>query len=91
MHRTTLRDFQLRPRETFLYTCEGMDLWEWEFRVFDSQVGGKGDEVPVCLAGRGASPPEFSGGNLWAVVSAVPSSSESCVTTRFLLLSTNLG
>jgi hypothetical protein len=61
-HRTALRDFQLRPRETFLYTCGGIDDWEWEFRVLDSQVGGNGDEVPVCLAGRGASPPEYCGG-----------------------------
>src|SRR5262250_1735221 len=29
LHRITLRDFQLRPRETFLYTCGGIDLWEW--------------------------------------------------------------
>src|SRR6516225_3233684 len=62
VQRKTLRDFQLRPRETFLYTCGGLDLWEWEFRVLDSQVGGNGDEAAVCLAGRGASPPEFCGG-----------------------------
>jgi len=62
VHRKTLRDFQLRPHETFLYTCGGIDLWEWEFRVLDSQVGGNGDDVPVCLAGRGASPPECCGG-----------------------------
>src|SRR6516162_8709094 len=61
-HRTALRDFQLRPRKTFLYTCGGLDLWEWEFRVLDSQVGGNGDEAAVCLAGRGASPPEHCGG-----------------------------
>jgi Plasmid pRiA4b ORF-3-like protein len=62
VHRTTLRDFQLRSRETFLYTCGGLDLWEWEFRVLASESGSKGDEAPVCLAGRGASPPEFCGG-----------------------------
>ena len=61
-HRTALRDFQLRPRETFLYTCGGLDLWEWEFWLLDSHMGGNGDEVPVCLAGRGASPPECCGG-----------------------------
>ncbi len=61
VHRKTLRDFQLRPRETFLYTCGGLDLWEWEFRVLDSQMGGNGDDVSVCLAGRGASPPECCG------------------------------
>jgi len=62
VHRTTLRDFQLRPRETFLYTCGGIDLWEWEFRLLDSEVGSRGDDAPVCLAGRGASPPEYCGG-----------------------------
>jgi hypothetical protein len=58
----TLRDFQLRPREIFLYTCGGIDLWEWEFRLLDSETGSSGDEAPVCLAGRGASPPECCGG-----------------------------
>jgi Plasmid pRiA4b ORF-3-like protein len=62
VQRKTLRDFQLRPRETFLYTCGGMDLWEWEFRVLDSEAGSNGDDTPVCLAGRGASPPECCGG-----------------------------
>lgn len=57
-----LRDFRLRPRETFLYTCGGIDLWEWEFRVLDQQAGADGDDAPVCLAGRGAAPPEHCGG-----------------------------
>ena len=26
----TLREFQLRPSETFLYTSGAIDLWEWE-------------------------------------------------------------
>jgi hypothetical protein len=60
--RKTLRDFQLRPRETFLYTCGGIDLWEWEFRLLDSEAGSNGDDTPVCLASRGASPPEYCGG-----------------------------
>src|ERR1035441_6715986 len=62
VQRTTLREFQLRPRETFLYTCGGIDLWEWEFRLLDSEVGSNGDDAPVCLVGRGASPPEYCGG-----------------------------
>jgi hypothetical protein len=53
----TLRDFQLRPRETFLYTCGAIDLWEWEFRLLDQEPGDDGDEAPVCLGGRGAAPP----------------------------------
>ena len=51
VQRKTLRDFQLRPCETFLYTCGGLDLWEWEFRVLALEAGNKGDEAPVCLAG----------------------------------------
>src|ERR1017187_5804310 len=62
VQRTTLREFRLRPRETFLYTCGGIDLWEWEVRLLDSEAGSHGDEAPVCLAGRGASPPECCGG-----------------------------
>ena len=62
VQRKTLRDFRLRPRETFLYTCGGIDLWEWEFRLLDSVAGGNGDEAPLCLAGRGAAPPEYCGG-----------------------------
>jgi hypothetical protein len=62
VHRVTLQDFQLHPRETFLYTCGGIDDWEWEFRVLAAGAGSDGDDVPVCLAGRGASPPEFCGG-----------------------------
>jgi hypothetical protein len=49
VQRTTLREFRLRPRETFLYTCGGIDLWEWEFRLLDSEVGSNGDDAPVCL------------------------------------------
>ena len=62
VQRTTLREFQLRPRETFLYTCGGIDLWEWEVRLLDAEVGSHGDDAAVCLAGRGASPPECCGG-----------------------------
>jgi len=58
----TLRDFQLRPRETFLYTCGAIDLWEWEFRLLDQQAGADGDDVPLCLGGRGVTPPEHCGG-----------------------------
>jgi hypothetical protein len=31
-------------------------------RLLDSEAGSHGDEAPVCLAGRGASPPECCGG-----------------------------
>lgn len=58
----TLRDFQLRPQEKFLYICGAIDLWEWEFRLLDQAAGADGDDVPVCLGGRGAAPPEHCGG-----------------------------
>ncbi len=58
----TLRDFQLRPRETFLYTCGAIDLWEWEFRLLDQELGRDGDQTSLCLGGRGAAPPEHCGG-----------------------------
>ena len=58
----TLRDFQLRPQETFLYTCGAIDLWEWEFRLLDQEAGVADDDRPICLGGRGAAPPEYCGG-----------------------------
>ena len=58
----TLRDFQLRPRETFLYTCGAIDLWEWEFRLLHQEAGTDGDEVSRGLGGRGAAPPAHCGG-----------------------------
>ena len=57
-----LREFQLRPQEKFLYTCGAIDLWEWELRLLDQEDGADGDKVPICLAGRGAAPPEYFGG-----------------------------
>ena len=57
-----LRDFQLRPREKFLYNCGAIDDWEWEFRLLDQQFGASGHTAPICIAGRGAAPPEYCGG-----------------------------
>ena len=57
-----LRDFRLHRQETFLYTLGAMDQWEWELRVIDLQEGTRGDEVPVCVEGRGATPPQYCGG-----------------------------
>jgi len=55
----TLREFQLRPTETFLYTCGVIDLWEWEVRLLDVEPGSQDDDAPLCLGGRGAAPPQF--------------------------------
>ena len=57
-----LRDFQLHRQEKFLYVCDVMDLWEWDVRVLDIQQGIEDDHTPLCLGGRGASPPEHCGG-----------------------------
>lgn len=62
VHRKSLEDFHLRPRDSFRYTCSWLDLWEWEVRVLASELGTTGNEAPPCLAGRGAAPPECCGG-----------------------------
>src|SRR5215471_13568476 len=58
----TLREFQRRPTETFRYTCGAIDLWDWEVRLLDQEPGSVNDDVPLCLGGRGAAPPQFCGG-----------------------------
>src|SRR5215471_800686 len=58
----TLREFQLRPTETFRYTCGAIDLWEWEVRRLDEDPGSVGADAPLCLGGRGAAPPQYCGG-----------------------------
>jgi len=57
-----LRDFRLHRQEKFSYTVGALDHWEWELRVVDLQDGAEGDETPVCLGGRGATPPQDCGG-----------------------------
>jgi hypothetical protein len=39
-----------------------MDQWAWELRVVDRQDGANGDDTPVCVGGRGATPPRYCGG-----------------------------
>jgi len=56
----TLQDLQLRTQERFPYTYGAIDLWEWEVRLLDSEQGADGDELPICLDGRGAAPPPNS-------------------------------
>lgn len=59
---TRLRDFALRRQEKFRYICDTLDLWEWEIRVLDVEPVESEDVDIVCLAGRGAAPPEHCGG-----------------------------
>ena len=47
----TLREFQLRPTETFLYTCGAIDLWEWEIRLVNEDPGGCGRRC-AAMPGR---------------------------------------
>jgi hypothetical protein len=57
-----LHEFKLHRQEKFLYVCDTLHKWEWDVQVFDTEDGTREDEVPVCLSGRGATPPEFCGG-----------------------------
>src|ERR1700726_1824652 len=41
----SLREFQLRPAETFLYTCGAVDLWEWDVRLLDEDPGRAEDDA----------------------------------------------
>ncbi len=57
-----LSDFGLHRQERFLFNPGFMNQWEWEMRVRDSQDGSEADERPVCLDGRGATPPQYYDG-----------------------------
>jgi len=56
-----LSDFRLHRQEKFYYASDVMSLWEWDVRLIDIQEGTPTD-VPLCLGGRGAAPPEHCGG-----------------------------
>jgi hypothetical protein len=57
-----LRAFRLHRQEKFLYRYDFLDRWEWDLRVPDIQKGVAEDPEPLCLGGRGATPPEGCGG-----------------------------
>ena len=57
-----LHEFGLHRQEKFLYICDTLHTWEWDVQVLDIQEGTKEDEEPICLGGRGDTPPEFCGG-----------------------------
>jgi hypothetical protein len=58
----TLRELKLYRQEKFLYICDTLHMWEWDVRVIDIEDGAQDDDQPLCLAGRGAAPPEHCGG-----------------------------
>jgi hypothetical protein len=57
-----LDEFKLHRQEKFLYICDTLHMWEWDVRVIDIQDAVEGGDLPLCLGGRGAAPPEFCGG-----------------------------
>ena len=57
-----LHEFKLHRQEKFLYICDTLHMWEWDIRVIDIQDAVEGDDLPLCVGGRGAAPPEFCGG-----------------------------
>jgi len=57
-----LHEFKLHRQEKFLYICDTLHLWECDIRIIDIQDAVESDELPLCVGGRGAAPPEFCGG-----------------------------
>ena len=57
-----LHEFRLHRQEKFLYICDTLHMWEWDVRILDIQDGTEDDWAPLCLGGRGATPPESCGG-----------------------------
>jgi hypothetical protein len=53
---------KLHRQEKFLYICDTLHMWEWEVRVVDMEAGVAGNQLPICVGGRGDAPPEFCGG-----------------------------
>jgi Plasmid pRiA4b ORF-3-like protein len=58
----SLQEFRLHRQEKFLYVCDTLNRWEWDVQVLDIEDGIERGDTPVCLGGRGATPPEFCGG-----------------------------
>jgi hypothetical protein len=52
----------LYRQEKFLYVCDTLEMWERDVLVLDIQEAVEGNHAPVCVGGRRAAPPEFSGG-----------------------------
>jgi hypothetical protein len=55
-------EFKLHRQEKFVYVTDTLSKWEWDVQVLDIEDAIDGDKKPVCLSGRGATPPEHCGG-----------------------------
>jgi len=55
-------EFKLHRQEKFFYVADTLSKWEWDVQVLDIEDATDEDKKPVCLAGRGATPPELCGG-----------------------------
>jgi hypothetical protein len=55
-------EFKLHRQEKFVYVTDTLSKWEWDVQVLDMEEATEEDKKPVCLAGRGATPPEHCGG-----------------------------
>lgn len=60
--RTALRRLLAKPGDRVRYTYDFGDHWEHEIVVEDVLRAEHGTRYPVCVAGRGAGPPEDCGG-----------------------------
>lgn len=57
-----LHEFKLHRQGKFLYVCDTLYRWEWDVQVLDIEDVTEESEEPVCLSGRGATPPDSCGG-----------------------------
>src|ERR1039457_5629342 len=57
-----LHELKLHRQEKFLYVCDTLHMWEWDIRVLDIEGVLANGHLPLCLGGRGATPPEHCGG-----------------------------
>lgn len=57
-----LSDFNFRNRERFLYEYDMFDSWQHEVRVEKRLPLDTTQQYPICISGRGKTPPEDCGG-----------------------------
>ena len=52
----------MHRQERFYYASHLVNLWEWDACVLEIGPGVDGDNVPLCMVGRGGAPPQYCGG-----------------------------